>query len=181
MDHAAQAPAWHIARMVGRLTAASTIIFLAWPATVAAQSAETAPPPEPGSMIVLREVPTRPAQATGTGDTLTVSMTPNDAFANALDIGLAELDDAQAALITSSALNRFNPVAQAGAANTAGALVTQTLGRDGLSVLDSSLESSAGSIVSGSVGSSLAAANTALDGALGSVATALGGLNGGGQ
>jgi len=181
MDQSAQASAWHIARLASRITVASTIICLAWPATVAAQSAETAPPPEPGSMIVLREVPTRPAQATGTGDTLTVSMTPNDAFANALDVGLAELDDAQAALITSSALNRFNPVAQAGVANTAGALVTETLGRNGLSVHDSSLNSSAGSIVSGSVGSSLSAANTAIDGALGSLSTALGGLNGGGQ
>ncbi len=164
------------------LLASVAVIAAASPASLSAQSAQIEKEPSPGSMVILRDVPTRPAQHNATGDALTITLAPNDAFANALDLGLAELDDAQAALITSTALNGLNQLAQIDAGNTAtDALIAETLQRNGLSFLDGSSNTSAGSIVSGALDASLSTANGAIESALGSVSSALGGLNGGGQ
>lgn len=150
--------------------------------SASAQSAQMEADASPGSMVVLRDVPTRPAQHDAAGDALTITLAPDDVFAGALDLGLAEIDDAQAALITSSVMNGLNQLAQidAGSAATE-SLIADSLQQNGLSFLTGSGPTSAGSIVSGSVDASLATANAAIGSALGSVSGALGGLNGGGQ
>ncbi|MBD2842124.1 hypothetical protein [Erythrobacter rubeus] len=150
--------------------------------SASAQSAQMEAETSPGSMVVLREVPTRPAQHDAAGEALTVTLAPNDAFADALDLGLAELDDAQAATITSSVMNGLSFLNQVDAGSAAtDSLIADSLQQNGLSFLNGSGPTSAGSIVSGSVDASLAAANSAIGSALGSVSGALGGLNGTGQ
>ena len=162
--------------------AAASLVGLAFPTALAAQSAETASPPPPGSMIVLRDVPTRPAQATGTGETLTVQTSPDFAFADALELGIDELDDATAALITSSTINGINQLARldAGSATT-DTLINEALSQNNLALLNGGPNSDAGSIVSGAVDQSLGAVNSAIGNALGGLNSSIGNLNGGGQ
>ena len=169
----------------GTLTPAGLAIValaLAAPASLSAQSAEIKPEPGPGDMVVLRDVPTRAAQREGHGDAFTVSTAPNLAFANALELGIAELDDADAALITSSALNGLNQLALVdnGAVATE-SLIAETLRGTGLTAFGNPAGGGAGSIVNGSVDAALATADAATSSALGSISTALNGQTGPGQ
>ena len=149
---------------------------------LAAQSAEVKPDPEAGDMVVLREVPTRAGQKEGTGDAFVVNMAPNAAFTDALDLGIAELDDADAALITSTALNGFNQLGLIDASSaTTDALIAGTLRDNGLSLLGNPAGSAGVSVVRGSVDAALSATTAATASALGNISGALGNLNGGGQ
>lgn len=67
---------------------------------VQAQGTGTGPTAPPGSFVILRDVPTRPAYEPGSGDATWVETTPNRAFADALGVGLSLIDDAAAAAIT---------------------------------------------------------------------------------
>lgn len=164
---------------IAMIAALATVLPLA---SVSAQSAQMEAEASPGSMVVLRDVPTRPAQHDAAGEALTITLAPDDVFAGALDLGLAEIDDAQAALITSSVLHGLGQLAEVDAGNAATeGLIAESLQQNGLSFLNGSGPTSAGSIVSGSVDASLATTNAAINSALSSVSGALGGLNGGGQ
>lgn len=166
-------------KLIGACIRASLVIaavLFVWGDTLAAQSARTAPPPPSGSIIVYRDIPTRPAQATGTGETLTVNMAPNEAFVSSLELGIVELDDAQAALITSSSLQELNRLIQIGTArNATGALTRENPGRADLPSLDFGMNTSSGSLVSGSISVGVAPANTAVGSVLSSAFNSSGG------
>jgi hypothetical protein len=68
---------------------------------VYAQGAGTGPTAPSGSIIIARDVPTRPAYEPGVGDASWVETSPNQAFTDALDLGLSVIDDVAAAGITS--------------------------------------------------------------------------------
>lgn len=170
------------ASSAGIVALAASTLAISLPSAASAQSAQTAPPPAPGSMIVLRDVPTRPAQATGTGETLEVQTAPQFAFGDAVELGINELDDATAALITSSTINGFAQLSRVDAgSNAVDALIGDTLSQNNLAILDGGTSSSAGSIVSGSIGASIDAANASIGSALGSLNGALGGFNSNGS
>ena len=149
-----------------------------------AQTVEIKPDPEAGDMVLTRDVPTRAGQKEGNGEALVANMAPGDVFSDALDLGISELDDADAARITSTALNglaRLSAVDEA--ATSSDALVAQTLRDNGITLFGDPSGSGAGSIVNGSVDAAISNANSATQAALGSLSDALGGLNtnGGGK
>ncbi|WP_298307777.1 hypothetical protein [uncultured Erythrobacter sp.] len=170
---------------VGRFSVIAAVVSAALPVSLAAQTAQAGGEPSPGSLLITRDVPTRPAQATGSGDILEVSLSPNQVFEGAIRLGISELDDAQAALITSSALNGLDQFSKINSANgTTDSLASDTLERSGLVSLNGLAETGGGSIVSNSIGTGLGSANAAVNSALGSVSNAFGAAgnaNGGGQ
>ncbi|KEO89044.1 hypothetical protein EH31_13435 [Erythrobacter longus] len=169
----------------GRLSIFAALVSVAWPMSLAAQTAQAGGEPSPGSLLITREVPTRPAQATGSGDILEVSLIPNQAFEGAIRLGISELDDAQAAQITSSALDGIDQFSQiASATRSSNALVSGALERNGLVSPNGITETGGGSVVASSIGSGLGSANAAVNSALGSLSRAIGAAgssNGGGQ
>ncbi len=181
MQHAARLAFPALPSVSGPAGLALAALVLSGSVSASAQSAEVKPEPGPGDMVVLRDVPTRAAHKEGHGDAFTVSTAPNLAFANALELGVAELDDADAALITSSALNGINQLVrvESGVVATE-SLIAGTLRDNALSVFGSQTGGAA-SIVNGSVDAALATADAATGSALGAINSALNGQVGPGK
>jgi hypothetical protein len=144
---------------------------------VQAQGTGTGPTAPPGSFVIVREVPTRPAYEPGSGDATWVETTPNQAFADALDLGLSVIDDAAAAGITSGpALSQY-PGGTATFQSTDQA-IADTMISSGLAGINQPGGGSVGSAVGAPLDAGLAAAGAGIDTAIGSVSGALSGLGG---
>lgn len=144
-----------------------------------AQGAGTGPVAPPGSITIIREVPTRPAYEPGVGDANWVETTPARAFADALDLGLSILDDTTAAGIASGpAMSQFP---MNGAYQATDQVVTDTLISSGLGGISQPGGGSVGAAVGASLDAGLSAAGAGIDSALGAVTGALSGLGGLGQ
>lgn len=168
-------------RTIGRLALAATCLAgLALPQAVQAQGAGTGPTAPPGSITILREVPTRPAHEPGVGDASWVETSPNQAFADALNLGLSVIDDASAAGITSGPI-LTQQQANAMSYQATDQMIGDTLLSSGLAGLNQ--QQGGGSISSavGALDAGLAAGTAGLDTAIGSISGALSNFGGMGR
>lgn len=153
----------------------------ALPSSLSAQAVETKSDPEAGDMVLLRDVPMRAGQKQGRGDALVANPAPQAAFDDAIASGVNPINDAEAEAITSSALSQLDNLQ----------MVDDALGETTARIADVVRDSQSipfadpnatglTSFVNGSVGAALNSANSATRDALGSINSALGGLNPGG-
>ncbi len=142
-----------------------------------AQGTGVGPTAPPGSFIIVREVPTRPAYEPGVGDATWVETSPDQAFADALDLGLSVIDDAAAAGITSGPVLAQYPASTATFQSTDQA-VNDTIISSGLGGLNQPGGGSIGSTVGASLDAGLAAGGAGINSAIGSVSGALSSLGG---
>mgnify|MGYP003578520115 FL=1 len=158
---------------------AALAIALAYPTPSLAQGAGTGPVNPDGSVILLREVPHRPAIEPGSGDAHWVETTPSRAFASALDLGLSVLDDEQASQVRSTAGNIDLTVADAAVGQAAGHMIGSALSGAGLADLNQQGGGSIGGSIRGSVDAGVAAATSGIGSGMGALSGALSNLSGG--
>lgn len=144
---------------------------------VHAQGAGTGPTAPPGSITIIREVPTRPAYEPGVGDANWVETSPNQAFADALDLGLSVIDDAAAAGITSGPV-LTQQQANAMSFQATDQMIGDTMMSSGLTGLNQQGGGSIGSAVGAPLDAGLAAGTAGIDSAIGSVTGALSNFGG---
>jgi hypothetical protein len=144
---------------------------------VQAQGTGTGPTAPPGSFIIVREVPTRPAYEPGVGDATWVETSPDQAFVDALDLGLSVIDDATAAAIATGPVLAQYP---AGAPNfqSTDQAIGDTMISSGLAGLNQPGGGSVGSAIGAPLDAGLAAGSAGIDSAIGTVSGALSGLGG---
>lgn len=163
---------------LGRAILAATCLASLVPLqAVQAQGTGTGPTAPPGSFVIVRDVPTRPAYEPGSGDATWVETSPNRAFVDALNVGLSVIDDAAAASIASGpALTEQQ--AKAMTFQATDQMIGDTMVSSGLSGLNQPGGGSIGSVVGTSLDAGLSAAGAGIDSAIGSVSGALSGLGG---
>jgi hypothetical protein len=144
---------------------------------VQAQGTGTGPTAPPGSFIIVRDVPTRPAYEPGVGDATWVETSPDQAFADAIDLGLSIIDDAVAAGITGGPVLAQYPASTATFESTDRA-ITDTMISSGLGGLNQQGGGSISSAIGAPLEAGLAAGTAGIDSAIGSVGGALSGLGG---
>lgn len=157
--------------------AATCLAGLAPLQTVHAQGAGTGPTAPPGSIIIARDVPTRPAYEPGVGDANWVETSPNQAFADALDLGLSVIDDAAAAGITSGP-GLTQQQADMMSFDAADQMISDSMVSSGLTGLNQPGGGSIGSAVGAPLDAGLAAGTAGIDTAIGSVTGALSNFGG---
>ena len=162
---------WHAALAVACLSGLAPFQALQ------AQGTGVGPTAPPGSFIIVREVPTRPAYEPGVGDATWVETSPNQAFTDALDLGLAIIDDAAAASINSGPVLAQQQAAAASFQTTDQA-ISDSMISSGMAALNQQGGGSIGSAVGAPLDAGLAAGTAGIDSAIVSVSGALSGLGG---
>ena len=174
-------PTSSTSRITGRVVlAAACLAGLVPLQAVDAQGAGTGPTAPSGSIIIAREVPTRPAYEPGVGDANWVETSPDQAFADALDLGLSVIDDAAAAGITSGPV-LTQQQAQMMSFEATDKMIGDTMVSSGLTGLTQQGGGSIASAASAPLDAGLAAGTAGIDSAIGSVTGALSNFGGLGQ